>query len=679
MKISFQAKLTIGFDIVLIIFAALIVNFFYSKAHYVHRDNLRSRLIGIAATAALMVDGDKHDLLQEPSDDGHPAFEELRTALTRVKTANPGITYIYTMRKTRDPNMFQFVIDEAEEEDSNGNGIIDEDEETAEIGEPYDVSSYPELRAAYEGPRADLILQSDQWGTWLSGYAPIYNSKNEAIGILGVDMAAGDVRAEEGKLVRTAVLILGGAIIGSVIIGYLLARHFTEPIRKLLNAIQKVARGNLKTRIDIKRRDEIGLLGKAFNTMAENLDLSRRKLDEYNRLLEEKVKERTRELQEAQEAVVYSEKMAAVGALAGGVAHEFNNLFASIRGHAEIAISTADPERKNKALKLALRSADRAKKITTALLAYSREGGKLAYEKIDLIEVLELSLGLLKRDLNRFNIMVNKDYNPIPAIWGSSDQLQHALGNILANAKDAMIETGGLLTISTSLKDDKVSIQINDTGPGIEPEMLEKIFEPFRGSKGILAGGRAGYAGLGLFAALGVIRSHRGEIKVESKPGEGATFTVILPLPSRSPLEELLPRKTAARPSRLSPGRRGVNKILLADDEEDIADFLQQFLEEKGFLVDIARSGREAVRRARKEDYGLIFMDVAMPDMDGETAIEEIINFKPEMRFVIISGYSPYEFPDDLMSNIVDYLQKPFSLSQIASAAFKVFAREKPG
>ena len=169
--------------------------------------------------------------------------------------------------------------------------------------------------------------------------------------------------------------------------------------------------------------------------------------------------------------------------------------------------------------------------------------------------------------------MVNKDYNPLPAIWGSSDQLQHALGNILANAKDAMIETGGLLTISTSLKDDKVSIQINDTGPGIEPEMLEKIFEPFRGSKGILAGGRAGYAGLGLFAALGVIRSHRGEIKVESKPGEGATFTVILPLPLRSPLEELLPRKTAARPSRSSPGRRAVNKILLADDEEDIADF----------------------------------------------------------------------------------------------------------
>lgn len=670
--------MTIGFDIVLILLAVLIVNFFYSKAHYVHRDNLRSRLIGIASTAALMVDGDKHELLQEPADKNLPVFEELRNALTRIRLANPGITFIYTMRKTSDPNTFQFVIDEAPEEDSNEDGVIDEEEETADIGKPYDVSTYPELRAAYEGPRADRILQSDQWGTWLSGYAPIFNSKNEPVGILGVDMSADDVRDEEGKLIRTAILILAGAIVGSIIIGYFLARHFTEPIRKLLLAIQKVSRGDLKTRIDINRKDEIGLLGKAFNTMAENLDISRRKLDEYNRLLEEKIKERTSELHQAQKAAIYSEKMAAVGALAGGVAHEFNNLFASIRGHAEMAMSTSDPERKNRALQLALRMADRAKKITTALLAYSREGSKVKYEEIDLTEVIDLALGLLKRDLNRFNITVNKDYNPLPPIRGSSDQLQHAFGNILANAKDAMIETGGLLTISTSSRDDRVFVRINDTGPGIEPQIMEKIFEPFRGSKGVLAGGRAGYAGLGLFAALGVIKSHGGEIQVESNPGVGATFTVMLPLPETPPLEEMLPREETAPPRPAATGKKAGNKILLADDEEDIADFLQRFLEDKGFRVDIAQSGREAVQMARKEDYGLVFMDVAMPDMDGETAIEEILNFKPKMRFVIISGYSPYELADELMVNVVDYLQKPFSLSQIARAAFSVFERKKP-
>jgi len=189
----------------------------------------------------------------------------------------------------------------------------------------------------------------------------------------------------------------------------------------------------------------------------------------------------------------------------------------------------------------------------------------------------------------------------------------------------------------------------------------------------LLAGGKAGYAGLGLFSALGIVKSHGGEIKVESRLGRGATFTIFLPLPPRSALEECLPREPARPVSKPSAKVASAGRILLVDDEEEIAEYLEQFLGEQGFTTDVARSGREAVELARQKDYRLIYIDIAMPGMNGEAAIKEILSFKPESRFVIISGYSPYEFPQELREHIVDYLQKPFSLSQIAAAAFKVF------
>ncbi len=667
MKINFGTKLTIGFDLILILISTLIINFFYSKAHYVQRDNLRSRLIGIASTAALMIDGDKHDLLRRPADANSAVFGELKHTLTRIKEANPGITYIYTMRRTDDPNTFQFVIDEAEELDTNGNGVIDEDEETAAIGDPYDVSTYPELRAAYGGPRADRVLQSDQWGTWLSGYAPIFNSKMEPVGIIGIDMSAQHVKAEEGILTYTAIILFLLAAAGSIVAGSLLARHFTKPIKELLEGIHKVTRGDLKTRLEIQRRDEIGELGRAFNKMAESLGISRRELDEYNRLLEVKVSERTRELKEAQDAILQTKKMAAVGTLAAGVAHEFNNIFACIRGSAELALENDDPPARKEALKLALKMSDRARVITTALQAYSPQEETLKKEKVSLNDVLELSLSLFKSNLTRLNITVVKDFSPLPEIWGDREQLQHALGNILANARDAMTGTGGILTVSTGVRNGSVFARISDTGPGIDPANRDVIFEPFHGDKGLLAKGKKGYAGLGLFIASGIIRNLGGEIQIESDPGAGAAFTVLIPCP------EAAPEVSAPEAGRLPEDPPRVKKILCVDDEEFIAENLQRFLCNRGFEADVAFNGHEAVEKVRGTAYGLILMDIAMPDMDGETTIKKILELRPETRFLIISGYSPHSLSKSVLGSVIAFLQKPFALPQVEIEIRRVF------
>ncbi len=668
MRISFRTKLTLGFDLVLILFSILIVNFFYSKAHYVQRDNLRSRLIGIASTAALMIDGDSHELLRAPPDASRPEFEKIRAVLTRIRESNPGIRFIYTMRRSRTPGMTEFVIDEAEEVDENGNGIIDPPEERAEIGRLYDATPYPEMISAFQGPRADRILQSDQWGTWLSGYAPIFNSRRQPVGILGIDMAADDVRREEKVLEITALFILSLAVIASFVVGIILARHFTDPIRELLKGIRRIGEGKLDTRLDLKRKDEIGELGRAFNDMAESLAASRRKLDEYNRLLEEKVDERTRELKSTQEALILKEKMTAVGSLAGGVAHEFNNLFASIRGYAELALTKEDAAAKNEALRIALKMADRAKKITAALLSFCGPRAPVR-ERIDVRETLEYALSLLKRDLNTYNVKVVREYGEIPAVWGDPQQIQHALVNILVNAKDAMMGNGGILTVGVGLEGDRVFVRIADTGPGVDPEVRRRIFEPFRGTKGVLSGGSPRYSGLGLFVALGIVKAHRGEIRVESEPGLGAVFTVVLPTTSPEPLEQELPPEPARRPEPIVEA--GSRRLLIVDDEEAIAKLLKEFLESRGFLVETANNGWEAVEKADRTAYDLILMDIAMPGMDGESAIKMILSRRADSRFIVISGYSPPELAPELRAHVRGVVQKPFSLSQIAAVVFR--------
>lgn len=538
MKISFRTKLTIGFALILILIAGLTINFFYSRAHYVQRDNLRSRLIGIAATGALMIDGDLHDTLREPADSQTEVFQRLRSTLTRIKNANPGITYIYTMRRTEDPMTFEFVIDEAAEEDTNGNGLIGPGEETAGIGEPYDASTYPEMRAAYGGPRADRRLQSDQWGTWLSGYAPIFNRDLEVSGILGIDMAAEDVKTEEATLLYTALIIFGLAAAGSVLAGTLLARHFTRPINELLRAIRRIGGGDLRARIDLRRRDEIGELGRAFNRMAENLALSRREVEEYNRLLEVKVRERTEELESAQETVLQAKKMAAIGSLAAGVAHEFNNIFACVRAAAELALNEEDLRSAKSALELTIRMADRGGDITTTLQAYSEKREAAADKPVDLSELARHCLEFSRDDFERLRISIIEDLAEIPAIRGDAGQLRYALGNILANARDAMEETGGILKIETGTEGNSVFIRISDSGAGIDPGRRESIFEPFSGDKGTPAGKEAGHTGLGLFAASGIIRQAGGTIEVESELGTGSVFTVTFPIPDSSPVKD---------------------------------------------------------------------------------------------------------------------------------------------
>ena len=226
-----------------------------------------------------------------------------------------------------------------------------------------------------------------------------------------------------------------------------------------------------------------------------------------------------------------------------------------------------------------------------------------------------------------------------------------------------------MLKVETGCREGLVFARISDTGAGIDPEILDDIFEPFFGDKGLLATGKKGYAGLGLFTASGIINNFGGEIKVESKPGFGASFSVILPVPPAYHQERERKEATAAS-EEVEPrdGQPEKGKILCVDDEEFIAENLRNYLLGRGYVVDIALNGPAAIEKVRDTDYDVILMDLVMPEMNGEATINKILELRPSARFVAISGYSPFNLSEPAAKKVSAFLQKPFPMDRLAIA-----------
>lgn len=237
---------------------------------------IRNRLMVIARTASLMVDADLFDQVPlRPDGVQSPAYRAIAANLRKIKAANPNIAYIYTMKKTAEPGILQFVVDP---------DTIEEREDKVLVSYPgtsYDAGPYPELLKGFDGPSADHALTVDEWGTLLSGYAPIVNGDGVTLGVLGVDMRADDVRTLEQHVYRrgAGVFILG--LLLSVVMGLVLSRRITSPLKKLSDGTRQIAQERLDHRVEVECDDEIGNLARSFNTMARKLESSRKHLLNY--------------------------------------------------------------------------------------------------------------------------------------------------------------------------------------------------------------------------------------------------------------------------------------------------------------------------------------------------------------------------------------------------------------
>jgi PAS domain S-box-containing protein len=362
------------------------------------------------------------------------------------------------------------------------------------------------------------------------------------------------------------------------------------------------------------------------------------------------------EVRELQQQLLQSQKMEAVGTLASGVAHDFNNLLTSIRGSSEILIDHLDPtDRLARSARRIQRAADRATALTTRLLAFSRRQ-VTQHRPVDVNAVVRETGEIFAHALSE-DVQLKLDLAAEPLYAGADEsQLGQVLMNLVVNASDAM-RTGGNLTVATGRHSDgRITLRVSDSGEGIPPDRLGRIFEPFYTTKEEGKG-----TGLGLSTALAIVREHGGAIEVESEPGIGTTFTLLLP----GIAAPALPPAPAA--GSLGSGADG-EAILLVEDDDIARELLAEVLSEQGYAVVATADPQDALRRAHEPDarIDLLVSDVVLPDLSGPELAREIRSRHPGVRVLFVSGYTDQALADrGALEDGTAFLRKPFGNSSL--------------
>ncbi len=303
--------------------------------------------------------------------------------------------------------------------------------------------------------------------------------------------------------------------------------YVCKPVNRLVRHTKRLARGELDSRIENVPTDEFGELGDAFNSMASNLAQAQLELRDWGTTLEQKVEERTEEMQEMQAQLVQSAKLASMGELVAGIAHEINNPLGGILMFSSLAAKTPElPTQVKDNLEVVVSETRRCAKIVRGLLEFSRES--IPEKRRDSINrIVKQTLRLVAQQTLFQDIEMKCSFDEdLPDLYLDPDQIQQVFFNMFINAAQAMHEGGGALTITTSLEESgsAVKIAVADNGQGIHKEDLGKIFDPFFSTKS-----KQGF-GLGLSISYGIINNHGGKVSAQSEVGKGTTFTILLPV-----------------------------------------------------------------------------------------------------------------------------------------------------
>jgi signal transduction histidine kinase/ActR/RegA family two-component response regulator len=366
------------------------------------------------------------------------------------------------------------------------------------------------------------------------------------------------------------------------------------------------------------------------------------------------------------------EKMSALGELASGVAHDFNNTLAGILGRAQLLLETSEPAKMEKGLNIIIKTAKDGAKTVKRIQDFARQRRDHDFQGVEvrqlLLDVGEITQPRWKNRAEAANIHINLDIECDfgVTIMGDESELREVFVNLVFNAVDAMPD-GGTLTLAAEVQSEIVEISCRDTGTGMSEATRVRIFDPFFTTKD-----KSGM-GLGLAVSYGIIRRHEGTVAVESVMGAGTTFRIKLPIAKT----ELRPQTLVARVNR-APAlfKASQARILVVDDEEYVRDLLRDILEKEGCQAIVAEGGRQALSLFENGNFDAVFTDVGMPDMNGWELSRAVRERNDKIPVAVITGWGEAVGSHERQAARVDWVvAKPFDTPQIVEMAHEVSRR----
>jgi len=399
-----------------------------------------------------------------------------------------------------------------------------------------------------------------------------------------------------------------------------------------------------------------------IEVLAVVVDITKRKrLEEERRNLEKQLQ--------------HTQKLESLGVLAGGIAHDFNNLLTGILGNADLALMELSPVSPiRKYVENIQKSSIRASDLSNQMLAYSGKG-RFLIQALDLNQVIEEMTHLLRVSISKTALLKYNLYPGLPAMEGDATQIRQVIMNLITNASEAINNKSGIISITTGVIDcdahylretffDEgleegfyVYVEVADSGVGMDKETQNRIFDPFYTTK---VTGR----GLGLAAVIGIVRGHKGAIKVYSEKGRGTTFKLLFPCSDKDAVK--IPKEAMTIGS-----YRGEGTVLVVDDEDTVRAVARNTLEMAGFEVITASDGREGLKvfEEIKDQLSLVILDLTMPHIGGEEVYRKIRRIKAGMPVILISGYNEHELSNRFAGKgLAGFIQKPLRPAMLLTA-----------
>jgi len=441
-----------------------------------------------------------------------------------------------------------------------------------------------------------------------------------------------------------------------------------------------VGRGAVTVRLEYGKK-VYGLLSVsvpvAIATDIEELDLFRELTSDialalHNLEMEEKRKLAEEEKAKLEQQLHQSQKLESIGRLAGGVAHDLNNMLTPILGFGQLLLDRPDgDEERREQLEEIMKAGRRARDLVQQLLAFSRKQS-FEFKTIDLNALLKDFEKLLRSTIREDIAIKLITAKSLPFVQGDVGQLEQVVMNLAVNAQDAMPDGGELIIETSMVKLDKsyaaehvgvtpgphVMLAISDTGCGMDAEIREQIFEPFFTTKDKDKG-----TGLGLSTVYGIVKQHGGNIWVYSEPGKGTTFKVYLPVSGETKAEQ----QTEVKTSTIS---RGSETILLAEDDEFVRKLAHTVLKQSGYTVLTAKNGTDALQVLKSHDgqVHLLLTDVVMPEMNGKELFNRAVENHPNLKVLYMSGYTDNVIAHSgVLEKGVAFIQKPFNVNDLTA------------